>query len=536
MSLFIMLLRLVGGWLILATAASLVSGFSNASLLAVINHSLLSDQNELTRAAVQFTLLAILMLSTRVLAETLFMWLGQKVKAILRKQVINHVSETAWSRLEKTGMSKAVSILTQDLDTLVVFFVSLPNLLIYGAAIAGCLIYLGTLSWQVLCLALVILGLGAMGYHRAHGRALGLLRSSRQREDKLIAQCKTLFDGGREFRLNPLRRRLFVDGRLSQNIEAVRVERTRGYVLYGMAKSWGSVLFFAFIGMVLYLLRGYLGLDSAVMTGYTMIFLYMIVPVEGVLSALPTLASARIALQRVMQLQADLPAEKVEPLGSTPRLEQLELVDIQYEYQGEEGERFTLGPLNLRIKQGECLFVVGGNGSGKTTLANLLVGIYPPDSGEIRLNGVAVSDEQREIYRQHFAVVFNDFFLFDDVVLAEQRSEPEVNRLLCLLKLDHKITFAAGRFSTTALSQGQRKRLALVQAWLENRPFYLFDEWAADQDPGFKAVFYNVLLPMLQAEGKTILAITHDDRYFHLADRVVKLESGKIVADDQRRA
>jgi len=257
----------------------------------------------------------------------------------------------------------------------------------------------------------------------------------------------------------------------------------------------------------------------------------MIVPVEGVLSALPTLASARIALQRVKQLQADLPAEKVVPLRTTPQLEQLELVDIQYEYQGEEGERFTLGPLNVRIKQGECLFVVGGNGSGKTTLANLLVGIYPPDRGEIRLNGVVITDEQREIYRQHFAVVFNDFFLFDDVVEVGQRTESEVNRLLCLLKLDHKITFADGRFSTTALSQGQRKRLALLQAWLENRPFYLFDEWAADQDPGFKAVFYNVLLPMLQAEGKTILAITHDDRYFHLADRLIKLESGHIVAD-----
>ncbi len=64
---------------------------------------------------------------------------------------------------------------------------------------------------------------------------------------------------------------------------------------------------------------------------------------------------------------------------------------------------------------------------------------------------------------------------------------------------------------------------------MEERPVYLFDEWAADQDPEFKAVFYLELLPMLKAEGKTVIAITHDDRYFYLADRIIKLESGLVV-------
>ncbi|MGE0969412.1 cyclic peptide export ABC transporter [Klebsiella sp. WOUb02] len=202
---------------------------------------------------------------------------------------------------------------------------------------------------------------------------------------------------------------------------------------------------------------------------------------------------------------------------------------MRYRYQGEDGERFTLGPLDMRFSPGELVFIVGGNGSGKTTLANLLVGLYPPDSGAIVLNGRAVADDQQEGYRQLFSAVFNDFFLFDDVAFVHERTAEQVNHLLQLLKLQHKVRFAEGRFSTTALSQGQRKRLALLQAWLEERPLYLFDEWAADQDPEFKAVFYLELLPMLKAEGKTIIAITHDDRYFHLADRIIKLESGRIV-------
>ncbi len=316
------------------------------------------------------------MLATRIVSQTTFMFLGQKVKAHLRGELTRHVSETRWLSLERAGMAKTVSVLTQDLDTLVVFFVSLPNLFIYGAVIIGCLIYLATLSASVLALALVAIALGTLGYRAAHGRAIGLLRRSRQREDTLIQQCKKLFDGGREYRLNAARRQRFVYGELADNIEAVRRERTRGYVLYGLATSWGSILFFAFIGLVLFGLRDSLTLDPAAIT----IFLYMIVPVEGVLSSLPTIASARVALQRVQHLRDHLPPEQPQrPLPAVP-FRSLTLQEVRYQYQGEDGERFTLGPLNLQFTPGELVFVVGGNGSGKTTLANLLVGLYPPDS------------------------------------------------------------------------------------------------------------------------------------------------------------
>ncbi len=530
MSLFLTLFRLVGGWLVLAAVAGLISGLSNASLLAMINHSLtLTSSPQWLEAGIKFALLALLMLTTRVLSQTTFMFLGQKVKARLRSELVQRISNTPWLNMEKTGMARTLSVFTQDLDTLVVFFVSLPNLFIYGAMIAGCLIYLATLSITVFGLALAAIILGSVGYQLAHGRALGMLRRSRQREDTLMQQCKTLFDGGREYRLNTRRRRQFIDGPLTSNIEAVRQERTRGYVLYGLATSWGSVLFFSFIGIVMYALRGMLALEPVVVTGYTMVFLYMIVPVEGVLSALPAIASARVALQRVQQLSSELQPETPQQPGETREFSSLELTDVRYEYQGSDGEHFTLGPLSLRFQPGELVFLVGGNGSGKTTFANLLVGLYPPDHGEIRLNGETITAQKQEMYRQQFGVVFSDFFLFRDVAFRHARTGEQVDRLLHLLRLDHKVTFHDDHFSTTALSQGQRKRLALIQCWIEQRPFYVFDEWAADQDPEFKEVFYRELLPALKSEGKTIVAISHDDRYFHLADRIIKLEDGKQV-------
>jgi putative ATP-binding cassette transporter len=180
------------------------------------------------------------------------------------------------------------------------------------------------------------------------------------------------------------------------------------------------------------------------------------------------------------------------------------------------------------------VFLVGGNGSGKSTLAKIVTGLYLPEAGEIRLDGELVTNQNRDSYRQLFSAVFADFFVFDNLLgLDSADLDSRAGGYLEQLHLKHKVRVTNGVLSTTAVSQGQRKRLALLTAYLEDRPFYLFDEWASDQDPLFKKVFYTQLLPDLKARGKTVLVITHDDRYFGLADRVIKLDYGKIaLADD----
>jgi putative ATP-binding cassette transporter len=193
---------------------------------------------------------------------------------------------------------------------------------------------------------------------------------------------------------------------------------------------------------------------------------------------------------------------------------------------------FELGPINLTLQPGELVFLIGGNGSGKTTLVKLLMGLYEPDSGEIRLNGKLITLAERDEYRQQFSVVFYDFYLFEQLFGIEAKDlDGEGQRYLELLQLSHKLEIRDGKLSTVDLSQGQRKRLALLHAYLEDRPIYIFDEWAADQDPQYKQIFYYQLLPELKARGKTVIVISHDDRYYGLADRVIKLESGKVEYD-----
>jgi putative pyoverdin transport system ATP-binding/permease protein len=241
-----------------------------------------------------------------------------------------------------------------------------------------------------------------------------------------------------------------------------------------------------------------------------------------------------VALSKVEQLGVSLSEHSTEecPIErpeTAMTFDRLELVNVLHSYHHEKDDSsFVLGPINLRFRPGELVFLVGGNGSGKSTLAKIITGLYVPEAGEIRLDGELITDKNRDDYRQLFSAVFGDFYLFENLLgLDHCNVDGQAKKYLDQLHLSHKVKVVDGRLSTTAVSQGQRKRLALLTAYLEDRPFYMFDEWAADQDPLFKEVFYTQLLPELKQRGKTVLVISHDDRYFDVADRIIKLDYGK---------
>jgi len=245
---------------------------------------------------------------------------------------------------------------------------------------------------------------------------------------------------------------------------------------------------------------------------------------------------ASVALGRLQTLGLTLEKNALEPTSSlavrpdlSDNFESLEFHGVAHRYAHEGGHSFTLGPMDLSFRRGEIVFLIGGNGSGKTTLAKLVTGLYTPESGKVLLNGVSVGDHNREQLRQNFSAVFSDFYLFEGLVGMDA---PDLDEraigYLKTLQLEDVVQIKDGMLSTTSVSQGQRKRLALLTAYMEDRPFYVFDEWAADQDPVFREIFYRHLLPDLKARGKTLLVISHDDRYYHLGDRVIKLDCGQM--------
>ncbi|WP_437905369.1 cyclic peptide export ABC transporter [Sorangium sp. So ce327] len=521
-------------WLLLAAlVTSLVSGLCGAALVAVINQALTAESGAMPALGWKFAGLSLVVLAARWISQSLFVHLSQGTLASMRAFVSGKVADAPYRHLEVQGSARILAVLTEDIGTVSQFFVTLPNLIMNGAVVLGCLVYLCVLSWKVFLFAALMVLLGSSAYLRAHTRALDFLRTSRKHEDGLFHHFRALFDGAKELKLHRPRKQAFLSHLLARSIETVRAERVKGMTIYVVAESWGSFLFFVFIGAVLFIFGRIFDVEAHVMSGYALVFLYMMLPMDAVLMAIPSVSRARIALERIHQVAGSLEgAEPPAAAAAPPPFERLRLRRVTHSYYRElEDSAFLLGPIDIELRAGEVVFLVGGNGSGKTTLAKLLVGLYAPEGGEISLNGEPVTDATRDAYRQHFAAVFSDFFLFDSLVGFEHaRLDERARRLLVELELDHKVKVVDGVLSTTALSQGQRKRLALLVSYLEDRPIYVFDEWAADQDPSFKEVFYKRLLPDLKARGKTVLAITHDDRYFHLADRCIKLEFGRLVA------
>lgn len=296
------------------------------------------------------------------------------------------------------------------------------------------------------------------------------------------------------------------------------------------------MLFFIVTGLLLFLLPRLAQVTAAEMVSYTLVLLFLRTPLQSIMGSLPQIVRANVVLAKIQRLGLSLEglgSEEKEPqrVAAEPDWSSLKLRGVRFTYQGEQvDESFTLGPLDFTLKPGELLFLLGGNGSGKTTLAKLLLGLYVPEEGEILLDEQPVTDANRESYRSLFAAVHAEFYLFRNLLgLAHPELDDKAREYIRLLHLERKVSVEQGRLSTLDLSRGQRKRLALLTAYLEDRPIYLFDEWAADQDPVFKAFFYERLLPDLKARGKTVIAITHDERYFGVADRIVKLEQGRFV-------
>jgi putative ATP-binding cassette transporter len=251
-------------------------------------------------------------------------------------------------------------------------------------------------------------------------------------------------------------------------------------------------------------------------------------------------AQAQIAMQRIDALSrrfdnpgSYLPLTDAEhrhqPIG---KIDRIGMRNVRFSFPSPEaGQGFSLGPATFELNAGEITFITGENGGGKTTLMKLLLGLYTPNSGNILLNGSPVTTDQADDYRQSFATIFSDYFLFDELRLPAGVQPEQVISYLERLEIAHKVTMKDGRFTTTDLSTGQRKRLALMHAWVEGRPFLVFDEWAADQDPAFRRVFYTEILPDLRRQGRTVIAISHDDRYFYIADKIITLHDGQVIKD-----
>jgi putative pyoverdin transport system ATP-binding/permease protein len=525
--------------MLIAAIAGTLGGVCSAVALAVINQSI--SQITLTNPQASpalfwaFIGLVVITLINNLISQFVLVQLAQDAIYKLRMRISGWILASPLQHLETLGANKLLATLTEDVQAISNAVFNIPALCVNAALIFAALSYLGWLSGWVLAGTILFLVLSISMVQVLINRAVYWFTQAREENDALMQHFRAITDGVKELKLNSLRREDFMSEDLDATAAALRSYRIGSQRAIALSTTVGDVSLFVLFGLLVYGLPQIMSVSAGLLSGYVITMSYLMRPLGNILATLPSIGLAGVALRKIDTLglslmsQAELSARTTAKQAAFDRIEISQATHV-YHREGQEEASFTLGPIDLTISPGELIFIVGGNGSGKSTLAKLITGLYRPDAGEIRLDGNSIEDNNREVYRQLFSTVFADFYLFDRLVgIRLDNLDAQARAYLEQLELTHKVEVRDGKLSTTALSQGQRKRLALLTAYLEDRPIYLFDEWAADQDPFFREVFYKQLLPELKQRGKAILVISHDDRYFHLADRLLKLDYGKIV-------
>lgn len=522
-------------WINVAIAAitGSISGGCSAFLIAFINNTVSSNKPSTNQLIWGFIGLAFVTLLTSLISQFVLVSLSQEAVYKLRLRLSGLILGCPLRHLEELGANRLLATLTDDIQAISNAVFDIPLLCINIALIFGCLVYLFWLSWIVFLVTVTFLAIAIAIVQFLITKAEQFFKLSRNEQDRLFKNFRSITDGIKELKLHTRRREAFLTEDLQVTAALSRDYRVTSLRILAIATSLGELLFFILMGLLIFGLPQQTTMPTAVLSGYVLTITYLLRPLQSILQILPAFSQARVALQKIDTLGLSL-ASNAETINNKSQLQQafqkIELSEIVHVYHTQEESNFTVGPIDLIFHPNEIVFIVGGNGSGKSTLAKLITGLYIPEAGEISLDEELITDENRESYRQLFATVFSDFYLFERILgINLSNLDAQAQEYLGKLHLEQKVQVKEGVLSTTELSQGQRKRLALLTAYLEDRPIYLFDEWASDQDPFFREIFYKQLLPELKKRGKTVLVISHDDRYFYLADRLIKLEYGKLI-------
>lgn len=529
-------------WPFLAVMAlTMASAALGIGIIAFINLRLMTVAGNPLAVLPEFLGLLALLMAVTLGSQLALTTLGHHFVFRLRGQLVKRILDTHIERIEQLGSASLLASLSSDIRNITVAFVRLPELVQGVILTVGSAAYLGWLSPQMLVVTAIWVAITVVGSGCLVSRVYRHLTRVREAEERLYEHYQSAIDGRKELALNRDRAKVLYQQAYQPDAEDYRHHIIRADTYHLSAVNWSNIMMLGAIGLVFYMANSLGWADTAVAATYSLTLLFLRTPLLQAVGAFPTLISAEVAFGKVKALQlADY--QPTFPAVSSKAWQTLELRDVMFHYgAAEQKAGFAVGPINLTLRRGELVFLIGGNGSGKSTLAMLLTGLYQPVSGQIMLDGVPQTPADMHNYRRLFSAIFTDFHPFHHLQgpEGEQPDTALVESWLNRLNMKDKLKFDGLRVTNPQLSQGQRKRLALLLAVAEKRDVLLLDEWAADQDPQFRRIFYRELLPQLRALGKTVFAISHDDHYFEHADRLLQMRDGhlsELTGNDRERA
>jgi putative ATP-binding cassette transporter len=518
-----------------------ISGIANGLLLGIINKAaeIASDQEVELYYFVLFVIAFILFLWTKRYALSQAIVAVEDVLCQVRIRISDKIRKSELRFIEDIGRARLYTQLTQDTNLISQSAQVITNAAQAAIVLVACMLYIAWLSPVGFCITVASIGSAVALYLSSSSKMSQALRQVTQREAEYVDGLAHILDGFKEIKLNQRKNDdVFAHVEtISSTTRDLKVDTGLQYIGNFM---FSQVFYYLLLAVIIFLLPRFSSAQGDVIVQITTAILFIIGPLDMLVSAVPLFARANVAIENITHLEAELDeglqdsplTTAVHGPGSLHPFSQIQFDRILFHYVDDEGlPSFSVGPIDFTVQQGEILFVIGGNGSGKSTLLKLLTGLYYPNSGTIAVDSRPISREFYPYYRELFSVIFTDFHLFDRLYGLDEVDDMRLYELLRELELDHKTEYRDRHFTHLNLSTGQRKRLAFITSLLDDKPMYVFDELAADQDPVFRRHFYEVLLKELKQQGKTIIAVTHDDHYFHVADRVLKMEYGRLAEE-----
>lgn len=491
-------------------------------ILSFINSNLLTLKEQNNAVILSFFALLALYLLFSILSRIALSFIENDFIFRLRTSIIKRIIDTPNEKINAIGRSNLLASLSSDVSNLTQGFMRISEIVQGLFVVAFSSFYILYVSYEIFIFLLIWMSAGVIISLIATKQIYKHYDSFRQGEDALYKNYQTGIEGHKELSLNIKKAQNLYENSFVPNAKALRQNAVKAEVFGSFASNWMNVVMMGAIGAVLYICLGFGAASLQDGVTISLAILFLRAPLMMLLFALPSLLKAQIALKKLRAL--DLAEHEIEfkLSADVPTCwKQLRLENINFSYDG----GFGLKDINLEINRGECVFLIGQNGSGKSTLFMLIAGLLQAKSGQIWLDNIPINRSNLRAYSNSISAIFSDFYLFDEVGSDELNLAQE---LLKKMFLDAKVTINDGKFSTLNLSQGQKKRLAMVVALLEKRKFLMLDEWAADQDPEFRRFFYEQFLDELKSLGYTIFAISHDDSYFKYADKIYEIKDGML--------
>ncbi|MGV3610697.1 MAG: cyclic peptide export ABC transporter [Fluviicola sp.] len=462
------------------------------------------------------------------LSQTIFWNIRSEVLAIVLKA--DYEQMVRYKEKIQSALIYDVNTMTQGALNSIQFLTSL-------VVVITCFVYMSIQSLPLFLITLAVAVLGVGVYLLRATKTNKQFEEARELEDGFMKYFNSLLYGVKEIQLDANKGKAIYNEKIIPIAKRSYENNTKAFTGFLNNQIIGQVLFYVLIALILVYFSVILDLEEITTVNFLFILLYLLGALETIMVLLPGLIQAKVSANKVEALKNELlvtiyTTAVNEANEVTNEFQQINVRNLSHAYEPRLEEKgFQIGPINWQLNTGEITFIYGGNGSGKTTFLYTVLGLLKAKNGSIELDGKEFNGETESRYKSLFSAVFNDFYLFDEFYANENFDRSQAEELLELFEIQGKVEIGEKGFSVTELSTGQRKRLALIAAILEQKPIIVMDEWAADQDPYFRKKFYEEILPKLKAEGFTVLAITHDDRYYRCADRIYKMEFGKLYEE-----